>query len=101
MGCRWRRLPAGDVTEAVICVATPLDFSFGQTTSDERRMLDGRQAEQDQTAVHPKIRRDAVELVPSTARSIAEITGGLGIYDSSLRQLGSSRTTSTVARARS
>jgi hypothetical protein len=101
MGCRWRRLLAGDVTEAVICVATPLDFSFGQTTSDERRMLDGRQAEQDQTAVHPKNSTRRRGVGSQHGRSIAEITGGLGIYDSSLRQLGSSRTTSTVARARS
>jgi transposase len=46
-----------------------------------------------------EFKRDAVQLVRTSGRPIAEIARELGIYDSTLGN-GSSRTASTVASAR-
>jgi len=41
-------------------------------------------AAEEQTAVHPEFKREAVELVRTSGRPIAEIARELGIYDSTL-----------------
>ena len=43
-----------------------------------------RQAAKDQTPVHRRVQRDAVELVRTSGRPIAVIARELGIYDSTL-----------------
>jgi hypothetical protein len=89
-GPRWAgdggRLPAGDVTEAVIIgVATPLDLSPGQDTSDERRLSRCPTSPGEPDGSSPRFKRDAMELVRTSGRPIAEIARELDIYDSNAR----------------
>ena len=55
-----------------------------QDTSLRRGCLEGRQTAKDPSRFTKEFKRDAVELVRSTGRPIAEVARELGIYDSTL-----------------
>ena len=67
------------------------------STIEDVRLADEQRQRRSRREFSPEFKRDAVELVRSSGRPIAEVAEELGLYDSTLGNWGVSRTREEAA----